>query len=329
MGWSSESDTGDNDDVEESEEQSDEESDGSEVEETQEIEETENDETMNDDTSDLEALAPNAMNVTEASEKETQHKIMCWSDEGQGKTHFGYTMPDPICFIDTENKADDIAHKFKDKDVYIWQPDDFDEACDHRDEALNFLSEYMSKTGERGTIVVDSMAVMWEWSQHKFIQEWYPNTPPEEVNIELQNWPKIKEYHNKHFRKPFESCDFHVYWTSTRKDDVGEVISNDNIDQAPDKPGGEKENVYKVNAIIRLYLDNDGVPVGDLQKSGMTRFKYTGLVRPTFQKHAELLEEIQRIEEQGVGNVPEVRDEYNLDYDIDFTEANTMRYLEQ
>ena len=280
------------------------------------------------DSTDLSSLAPNAMDIGEASKKESQHKIMVWADPGQGKTHFCYTMPGPICFIDTEGKADDIAYKFENKEVYIWQPSDFDEACQHRDEALNFLSEYNSQTGELGTIIVDSMAVMWEWSQYKFIDEWYPNTPPEDVNIELQDWPKIKEYHNKHFRKPFESCDFHVGWTSTRKDDVGEVISNDNIDKAPDKPGGEKDNAYKVNSIIRLDLNQNGVPVGDLQKSGLTRFKYIGLERPTFPKHKELLEEIQRIEAEGADNLGDVKDEYSLDYDVQFTEANTMRYLD-
>ena len=128
MGWS------DDEDINESEQTE---------EESTETEETTEEESMTEEQSDvdLSSLAPNAMDVNEASEQESQHKIMCWSDEGQGKTHFGYTMPDPICFIDTENKADDIAHKFEDKDVYIWQPEDFDEACQHRDEALNFLSE--------------------------------------------------------------------------------------------------------------------------------------------------------------------------------------------
>ena len=314
MGWS--------DDTPEEDESDDEEEKEVETQDEQE------DMTTESESTDLSSLVPNAMDVNEASERESQHKIMCWSDEGQGKTHFGYTMPEPVCIIDTENKADDIAHKFRDKEVHIWQPSDFDEACQHRDEALNFLSEYMSRTGKRGTIMIDSMAVMWEWSQYKFIEEWYPNTPPEEVNIELQNWPKIKDYHNNHFRKPLENCDFHLYWTSTRKDDVSEVINNDNITEAPDKPGGEKENKYKVNSIIRLYLNSNGIPVGDLQKSGMTRFKYMGLERPTYDKHIDLLEEIQRIESNGAENVGDVNDMYSLDYDVKFTEANTMRYLE-
>jgi len=276
---------------------------------------------------ELGSLAPSAMDVSEASEKDHQWKILAWADEGQGKTHYGYTMPEPVCILDTENKADDIAHKFEDKEVFIWQPSDFDEAVDHRDEALGLLSEYKSQSGQTGTLVVDSMAVMWEWSQYKYIDEWYPNTAPDKVNLDLQDWPKIKDYHNKTFRKPMEECDFHVYWTSTRKDDVGAAIEND-TDETPDKPGGETNNAYKVNSIVRLYLNQNGVPVGDLQKSGLVRFKYLGLRRPTFQKHREIVERIEEIEVNGAESVREVEKQFDLDYDVSFTEANTMRYIQ-
>lgn len=276
---------------------------------------------------DLSQLAPSAMDVDEAASKEHTWKVMTWSDEGQGKTHFGYTMPEPVCFIDTENKADDIAHKFSDKVVQIWQPNDFDEAVQYRDEALSFLSEYQSQTGQKGTLVVDSMAVMWEWSQHKYIDEWYDNASPDDVNIGLEEWPKVKDYHNKTFRKPIEQCDFHIYWTSTRKDDVGAAIENE-LDETPDKPGGESQNPYKVNSIIRLYLNSQGVPVGDLQKSGLIRFKYMGLRRPTFQKHKEIVEHVEDIEADGAETIQEVENNFNLDYDVSFTEANTMRFIQ-
>ena len=322
MGWTSD------DEVQEEEQTDDDESEETADENEGETVENE-DEAMSEESEfDASSLAPSAMDVTEASEKEPRHTMLCWANEGEGKTHMGYTFPEPVCIIDTEHKADDIAHKFDDKEVYIWQPEDFDEACDHRDEALNFLSEYKAQTGQRGTIFVDSMADMWDWSQYKFIDEWYPNTPPDDVNIELQDWPKIKDYHNKTWRKPMESCDFHVYWTSTRKDDVGAVIQNDDVQEAPDKPGGESTNAYKVNSILRLYLNSNGVPVGDLQKSGLTRFKYIGLKRPTFEKHMDVLEEIQRIEAEGVDNVGDVRSAYSLEYDVEFTEANTMRFIE-
>ena len=153
-------------------------------------------------------------------------------------------------------------------------------------------------------------------------------TDQEDVTLSLEDWAPIKKIHNQQFRAPMESCDFHVYWTATRKDDVNAAIE-DELDETPDKPGGESNNAYKVNSIIRLYLNNNGVPVGDLQKSGVLRFKYMGLERPTFQKHKEIVEHVQDIEDSGVETASEVEDKYNLDYGLyGFTEANTMRFVQ-
>jgi hypothetical protein len=317
MGWKDDSDIqGDTTDEKEQEEN----------EEREQTDDGSGGESMSDDV-DLSSLAPSATDVQEAAESEHIFKMMLWSDPGHGKTHFSYTMPEPVCIIDTENKADDIAHKFDDKEVMIWTPSDFDEACDYRDEALNLLSEYEAKTGQKGTLVVDSMADMWEWSQHKYISEWYPNTPPDKVNLELQDWPKIKDYHNNTFRKAIEECDYNVCWTSTRKDDVGKAIEKE-LDATPDKPGGETNNAYKVNSILKLYLDGQGVPTGDLQKSGLLRFKYLGLRRPTFEKHREIVERVEEIESNGATTAKEVEEEFDLDYDVSFTEATTMRFVQ-
>lgn len=321
MGWTNDSEieeeTDDESEVEESVQESKEET----------VEEVEEEEDMSNEVS-LDDLAPNAVDVDEAAEEEHTWKTMVWSDPGQGKTHFSYSMPGPVCIIDTENKAGDIAHKFQNKEVRIWTPKDFDEAVDYRDEALSLLSEYEAQTGTSGTLVVDSMADMWEWSQQKYISEWYPNTPPDKVNLDLQDWPKIKDYHNKIFRKAIEECDYNVCWTSTRKDDVGAAIEGD-LDGTPDKPGGESNNAYKVNSIVRLQLNGNGVPIGDLQKSGLVRFKYLGLRRPTFEKHKEVVQRIEEIEANGADTVREVEKQYDLDYDLQFTEANTMRFIQE
>lgn len=290
--------------------------------------ESENDESMSQSQSvDLSSLAPSAMDVDEAAEKEHTWKIMFWGDEGVGKSHACYTMPEPVCFIDTENKADDIAHKFQEKEVHIWQPNDFDEAVEYRDEALSFLSEYESQVGEKGTLVVDSMAVMWDWAKAKYIDKYYNNTDPEDVTLSLEDWAPIKKIHNDRFRKPMESCDYHVAWTATRKDDVQASIENE-LDSTPDKPGGETDNKYKVNSIIRLKLNKNGIPVGILQKSGVLRFKYYGLTRPTFEKHKEIVNHIEEIESNGAETVEEVEQQYSLDYTVGFTEANTMEVYE-
>jgi len=277
---------------------------------------------------DLSQLAPSAMDVSDAAEKDHVWKIMWWGNEGVGKSHACYTMPEPVCFIDTESKADDIAHKFSDKEVHIWQPSDFDEATTYRDEALSFLSEYEAQTGQKGTLVVDTMADMWDWSKNQYINKYYNNTDPEDVNLSLEDWAPIKKIHNESFRRDIESCGFHVSWTATRKDDVGSAVEND-LDETPDKPGGETNNPYKVNSIIRLELGNDGVPVGNLQKSGILRFKYLGLRRPTFEKHKEIVNHVEQIEADGAETAQEVVDEYELDYEVSFTEANTMRFINQ
>lgn len=299
------------------------------IDETEQTQEDEK-ETMteqNDDV-DISSLAPSAMDVNEAAEQEHTFTIMWWGNESVGKSHACYTFPQPVCIIDTEHKADDIAHKFSDKEVFLWQPNDFDEAVEARDEALNLLSEWEAKTGEKGTLVVDSMADMWDWSQYKYIDKYYNNTDPEDVNLSLEDWGPIKKIHNEKFRQAIDMCDYHVSWTATRKDDVGTAVE-ENLDETPDKPGGETNNAYKANSIVRLYMNSNGIPVGDLQKSGILRFKYLGLERPTFPKHKEIVEHVQEIEQNGADTVDEVEAQYNLEYDLyGFTEANTMRFIE-
>lgn len=284
------------------------------------------DESMTDDV-DLSNLAPSAVDVQSAAKKDHQWKLMFWGNESTGKSHACYTMPEPVCFIDTEHKADDIAHKFSDKTVQIWQPEDFDEAVKARDEAFAYLSEYEAQTEKTGSVVVDSMSDMWQWAQYKYINKYYSGADPEDVNLSLEDWGPIKKIHNEGFRQQFERSDYHVAWTSTRKDDLSTKIEEE-MDETPDKPGGETDNVYKVNSIIRLQMDQNGIPIGDLQKSGVLRFKYLGLQRPTFVKHKELVEHLREIEQNGAETVQDVEDAYNLDYELDgFTEANTMRFI--
>lgn len=287
-------------------------------------------ETENEDNSpalDLDRLAPNAMDVSDAADKEHTWKMMIWGGEGMGKTHFAYTMPEPIMLVDTENKAEDIASKFSDKQVKIWQPKSFTEACEAVEQALDVLEQWQAETGDTGTLVIDSMSVMWEWSQYKYIDDYYPNTAPEDANMDLQDWGKIKDYHNETFRKPIEECDFHVCWTEMQKDDVGAKIQ-EGLEKTPVKPAGETNNKYKVNDIIQLQLDEQGVPTGFQRKSGRNRFKYLGLTRPTFEKHKEITEAIEQVEAEGVDSELELRSEIDVPYELNFTEGNTMEIHE-
>lgn len=269
----------------------------------------------------------NAMTGTEAAETDHVDRVMVWADPGRGKTHFAYTMPDPVCIIDTENKADDIAHKFsgseKGDDPLIWQPSDFDEALEARDEAFEYLEWFLDEHDQRGTLVVDSMSIMWDWAQQKYIKEWYPHSDPSSVKLEAgigggeSDWKQIKDYHNKQFRQPIVECDYHVCWTAMQTDDI-QTKMEEGLDYTPQKPGGEKHNVYKVNSIIRITEDEDGTPVGNLEKSGLVKNKYVGLDYPTYPKHRKLVETVEEAETEGW----DVQDEVNaLDYNVALTEG--------
>lgn len=250
---------------------------------------------------DIGNVAPNAMNTNEAAEQPYLWRILGWAEPGKGKTHFGYTMPQPVCIIDTEGKAHNLASKFEDKITYIWQPDDYDEARDALDEAIGVLHKYLDK-GHRGTIVVDSMSEMWEWSKQKYVSKAYQGKTLDEVNLSSNmgrsgesDWKVIKRYHNKRFREVMIDTPFHLYWTAMQTDDYEAIMEGE--DGNPKKPVGERDNSYKVDQIIRFVEGSDGEPIGQLQKNGLSKYSYTGLRYPTFDKHQQVCEEIRDLEE--------------------------------
>lgn len=255
---------------------------------------------------EIDGLAPNAMTQDEAEEKENRHGVMIWGDPGMGKTHFAYTMPDPVCIIDTEGKSDDISHKFDgtgNGDPFIWQPSDYDEAVDALNEAFEVLREYHQQAGIVGTIAVDSMSIMWDWSQQKYVEFAYPTKDdPSEVEFSSamgrsgeSDWKQIKRYHNVKFRQRIIDSPFHFCWTQMRGDDYSAVMEGE-AQVPPDKPVGEKENPYKANYIIHLKEDTDGAPMGNLEKSALTKHNYVGLRYPTFDKHKEILDRVDAVE---------------------------------
>ena len=255
---------------------------------------------------DLDGLAQNAMTKEEADAQSRRQGIMIWGDPGMGKTHFAYTMPDPVCIIDTEGKSDDISHKFDgtgNGDPFIWQPSDYDGAVQALEEAFDVLERFHEQAGILGTIVVDSMSIMWDWSQQKYVDFAYPTKDDvEEVEFSSSmgrsgesDWKQIKRYHNVKFRQRIIDSPYHFCWTQMRGDDYAAVMEGES-QTPPDKPVGEKENVYKANYIINVKEDSDGAPVGNLEKSALTKHNYTGLRYPTFNKHDNILQELDAVE---------------------------------
>ncbi|AGM11957.1 hypothetical protein DNAM5_98 [Haloarcula californiae tailed virus 1] len=275
---------------------------------------------------DLGTVAPGAMTTKEASDQPYLWRILGWALPGSGKTHFGFTMPQPVCIIDTEGKAHQLASKFEDKVTYIWQPDNYDEARDAMFEAIDVLDRYLEK-GHRGTIVVDSMSEMWEWSKQKYVSKVYDGKSLEEVNLSSNmgrsgesDWKVIKRYHNKRFREVMVDTPYHLYWTAMQTDDYEAIMEGD--EGNPKKPVGERDNPYKVDQILRFTEGSDGRPQGQLQKSGsITKFSYTGLTYPTFPKHKALCQRMRELEENGED--PMLAD---LDWDVRVVDGSPGRW---
>jgi hypothetical protein len=244
---------------------------------------------------DVSSIAPDAMGKDESDNKEHIWRVLGYGNPGTGKTHFGFTMPEPVFCIDTENKAHSITDKF-DKEIYLFEVDNYDEAINALSQSLDALEKYQTEEGVRGTLMVDSMSNMWDWAQQKYMEMAYPGRDPNEVDFKsaLQSgdsdWQSIKRLHNERFRDKMATSDFHLYWTSTSREDYGAILSGS--DDPPAKPTGEKNNVYKATEVLHFFEGEDGRPAANLKKNARTKWRFGGLYYPTFQKVEEIIEGI-------------------------------------
>lgn len=279
------------------------------------------DESEADDTGvDIKSIAPEALTVEEAAAQERRWSVLVWGNPGLGKSHLGMSAPEPVVVIDTEGKANELAHKFRGTGRYeqspiILQPSDYDEVLDALEKAIRLLDEFRDVYDVMGTIVVDSMSVMWEWAQQKYVDKYYPDADaPADVEFKTgfskgrSDWKVIKKFHNTRFRQVLIDCPYHLVWTAMRTDDYESQFEGDT--QA-DKPAGEKNNIYKVDEIIRLREGSDGAPIGELQKSGKIKHRYTGLRYPTFEKHRDIVEAIDEAE-AGRGTIDGVAKRFDV-----------------
>jgi hypothetical protein len=247
------------------------------------------------------SVAPDAVDRTQAAEQDSERTMLVWGEEGTGKTHVAHTAPAPIAYIDTEGKADELAEKF-DKPIHYFFPEDFEESLQVLEQAFNTLDKYYEEYGVRGTIVVDSMTVMWEWAQ---IHHMKKTRPGAESLAEVQwesafgegsgDWQSIKAYHNTSFRDPILNSPYNVVFTAGRKEDYNFTEDND-IEQMW-KPDGEKHNAYNVKEVVNLYVGDDGTTLGDLHKAAKTRYSFLGLEWPEWDDIYEAIRKVHEAEQ--------------------------------
>lgn len=259
------------------------------------------------------AIAPNATSSEEAAAQESTRTLLVWGPEGTGKSHVAHSAPKPVCYIDTEGKADELAEKFD--DVYYWQPEDYSEAEDALDDALEVLAAFREK-GVTGTIVVDSMGVMWEWAQMHHMKL---TRPSKESLDDVQftsafsgdgggDWQKIKGYHNTQFRDVILESPYNVVFTAGRKEKYD--FDGETMDSRWE-PEGEKRNKYAVKEVVRLRTDGSGHTVADLHKAARTKYSFANLQWPEWDDVYGTIDEIAQAEQ-----APEPVDTSQWDFDI-------------
>lgn len=246
---------------------------------------------------DVSSLAPDAVSREDAADRDKQSTMLVWGPEGSGKSHIAHTAPEPICYIDTEGKADELAEKFDGKRIHYFVADNYDEAKAAMEQSLDLLHEYLD-AGTRGTIVVDSMTAMWEYAKVSWSKFAYQTDDLSEVNFQSElegenDWTKIKGRHNDSFREKILDSPFHVVLTAGQKEDYNAVFDGGGKQWIPD---GEKWNKYAVKDVVRLRRDGSGRTVGDLKKAALTRYSFVGLEWPDFDSIYESIEDIYEAE---------------------------------
>lgn len=270
-------------------------------------------------------IAPSAQSKDEAENEDKLWRFLIYGNPGTCKTHFSLSMPGPVMLIDTEGKGNEILDKF-DKEIVYWAPNNYDEASQALAEALDTLNAIKRgevdgfEQGTVGTIVIDSMAEMWEWAQQKYVSMAYPGKSVDDVEFQsaLQSgrdsdWAAIKRLHNDEFRAKMVESDFHFCWTAKSSEDFGAVLSGD-ADEPPKKPSGEKNNVYKCSELLHVFEGDEGRPMGNLKKTSLTKLKFGRMPWPDFGKVSNAVQTMYQAEtaDEEV-HLDELEDELGVD----------------
>ena len=267
---------------------------------------------------------------------EKVYKILNYGPPGSGKSHFGMTMPEPIKFVETEQRMQLILGKFKVcnecgkewytntlscpkcssknirlKDISRVKVNTMDEMYEGVEMMLEELRVEKEATGRVGTLALDSYTEFWNEAKTEYITKAGKTgklNPREDFGV-------INPRHNDLRKKILESG-FNVYFTATQ-DDI--FSQDDQFKIIGVKPSGQKYNQHAVDWLIHSFFQGD-IMVSTLEKNGVTKrspatykeldFEELIKVKESFERSehmitAEIYEKLQKEYEEMNAIIPE------------------------
>lgn len=184
---------------------------------------------------------------------EIAFRILIWGQRNTAKTHFLLTCPEPICVIDTEDRAKLIMPKFRTckdcgkqwvasdkhpksttnkicgikecphcgstniriKDIRKIRVINSQQARDAAKVFIEVLDKHYKETGTVGTIGVDNISKIWDWVQNEY-------GAGKGLNVTDRLSPRddykhINPQHNENFRDIILQCIYNVVLIATAK----------------------------------------------------------------------------------------------------------------
>ena len=121
-------------------------------------------------------------------------KIGLYGDFATGKTHFCLTAPEPIYIIDTEMGSAPLAHLFPDKDIRVLDVAERDGTKSYQ--KIIEAVEFISKQEKVGTVILDSITDLWEFSQ-EYAKVNIFKIKPEDRLKQQWDWGQINKVYMK------------------------------------------------------------------------------------------------------------------------------------
>lgn len=192
---------------------------------------------------------PNSLAFRPAGETDRRLKMLCWGDNGTGKTTMGIQFPNPAV-IDLEGGTEHYGGDFQFDVLKATEADDINAAVDG----------LLTQDHDYRTLVIDPITLYWDALQKKWSDIFLRRNKGskghrlEFYDLQPRDWMTIKGEHKELIRKLIQ-LDMNVIVTARQKTLYADQGFMRAVGETFD---GEKSLPYLFDTILRLYRDDKG-----------------------------------------------------------------------